>query len=577
MKQPGEAEIKQPQRIGSYWKNQKGVLAIVLVAGCVYNGFMAVGPVLQGKLIDAVSGKKGKGVIWLALLFLASVLMVQFARYFKRFYVRRFANRVAIAMRRNAYHNLLKESAPRLEREDAGNLMTRLLADVDLCAEGMRKVTTEIFDTGVLLLSYFIMMLHYDVRITLICCAFVVPAMFLAEKMKLIITRTTAALRTQSSATAAVTLESLEHLLLYRRSGRQQESAARYGHSLGKLEKVAVKAGVAENAMQPLYNSVGQLGVLPAVLLGGAKVLNGAWSVGLFSTYLTLFVAVASRASVAAKTFHAAQKARVSWLRLKPYLKEYEPWQLPPAAEEPGELVAEDLSFTYEGAAAPAFLPLSFSARPGELIAVTGPVGCGKSSLGAALSGLYSYEGSARLGGTELRALTREERAARIAWLGHEPQLFSAGIFENTGAQTTAQAEALLGEAGFGEDLAAMPQGLETPAGGGGAALSGGQQSRIALARTLAGHKNLIILDDPFAAVDAFTEEKILTRLKETCGRSIVVLISHRLRAFPLADHIIMMEKDKPALQGDHAFLMNESPVYREIYQLQQGKAGEEA
>ena len=121
----------------------------------------------------------------------------------------------------------------------------------------------------------------------------------------------------------------------------------------------------------------------------------------------------------------------------------------------------------------------------------------------------------------------------------------------------------------FEEDLNQMPQKEQTLVGNGGIRLSGGQQARIALARALGGKKPLIILDDPFSAVDTLTETAIMDQLRKNYKDSIILIISHRLSIFPRVDSIIFL--DQKVLYGNHTQMLNQSDLYRSIFELQGG------
>ncbi len=195
--------MKQPDKIINYWKKEKFVVACIVIFGLTFNSATILGPIYQGKLIDSIiSGYNLPSVVILAITFIVLIAIIQLMRYFKRFYIRRFANSTSATMRLMIYNNIMYKSIEKLDEENMGDLMTRAISDVDLCVEGMRKFTTEIFDTGVLMASYFISMLVYDVKITILSSLFIPVAMVLAEKLKKIIYKYTIAYRSKSSYVA---------------------------------------------------------------------------------------------------------------------------------------------------------------------------------------------------------------------------------------------------------------------------------------------------------------------------------------------------------------------------------------
>jgi len=162
-----------------------------------------------------------------------------------------------------------------------------------------------------------------------------------------------------------------------------------------------------------------------------------------------------------------------------------------------------------------------------------------------------------------------------IAYLGHRPELLSDTIYNNLTLGGGQKTDSVLEDVAFFKDLLAMPERENTLVGNRGIRLSGGQQSRIALARTLLDKKKIIILDDPFAAVDMKTEEAIIGRLRENYRHSVILLISHRLAIFPAVNRILLLHTDRSIEVGTHESLFQSSRLYSDIYSLQ-STAGED-
>ena len=570
---------QQPDRLLTYFKAETWPLAVVTVTGLVYNIGLAFGPVLEGKLAQCLLDIMGGTARWPAMVYLAAVyvgvtVLVQAARYFKRFYVRRFANNVNRSMKRVLYGNLLHTSREELERAGTGNLMTRAISDVDACVEGMRKFTTEVFDTGVALAAYFVLLLVYDWRLALLTGLFPPVAFFLAERMKKPVSRCAAVYKESAGRLNGATLERISGAVTYRVFGLEADRDRAYGACLADYEKKAAAANLWENTLPPLYQVVSMLGAVLILWLGGKNVAGTGWAhwdIAAFTAFLTCFTKLSVKTSKAAKLFNSVQKAQVSWKRIKPLLKDVEEApELPPAPA--AELEVSGLGFAYPGGSE-VLKHISFTARPGQIIGVTGPVACGKSTLGKAFLCELPYTGSIRFGGRELRDMTEAERASVVGYLGHQPELLSATVKENVLLGTDGPASPWLAASCLTEEVAAMPQGEDTAVGSGGVRLSGGQQARLALARTLRHKRPLLILDDPFSAVDMTTEGEIMEHLRALAGDSIILLLSHRLDRFPELDGVLWMEQGT-VLAGSHQELMETCPAYTSLYNAQKGGAG---
>lgn len=569
--------MKEPNLIKNYWLKEKKVVAMIIFFGIAFNGATVVGPILQGKLIDSILNKESLHIVFIRIaLFIGAIAFIQLARFFKRFYVRRFANSTSATMRLMIYNNIMSKDINELNDENMGNLMTRVISDVELCVEGMRKVTTEVFDTGVLMIAYLVTMITYDAKITLISCLFIPVAMKLAEVLKGVIYKYSTDYRKESSVITDLTYDSIENAILFRINGLEDKNREEYFHHLDELQRKSVKASVLENAMQPVYNVIALLGIIIVIYLGGNKVIEGSWTVGKFSTYMVMFTAITTKASKTAKLFNSAQKSRISWLRIKPYLKDYEVKDTTTDMHKKGTTIqVKNLSFSYPNREVEVIRNINFEGKTGEIIGVTGPIASGKSTLGIALLGIYDYKGSIKIDNRELRDYSEYERSEIISYLGHNTQLLSDTIYNNITLGRDKSIKEVLKDVCFNKDLESMEQGENTLVGSSGVRLSGGQQARLSLARALLNKNKVIILDDPFSAIDVNTESEIIHNLRSNYKYSIIIIISHRLTMFNQVDKVIMFHEDKKVECGTHEELINKSQLYSTIYKLQRGELSE--
>lgn len=569
--------MKEPNLIKNYWLKEKKVIAMIIFFGIAFNGATVAGPILQGNLIDSILGKESLYNVFIRIfLFIGVIASIQFMRFFKRFYVRRFANSTCATMRLMIYNNIMNKSINELNDENMGNLMTRVISDVDLCVEGMRKVTTEIFDTGVLMTAYLITMMTYDIKITIVSCLFIPIAMKLAEMLKGIIYKYSTDYRKESSIVTDLTYDTIENAVLFRINGLEDKNREEYFHHLNELQRKSVKASVLENAMQPIYNVIALLGIIIVIYLGGNKVIGGSWTVGNFSTYMVMFTAMATKASKTAKLFNSAQKSRISWLRIKPYLKEYESKNtIVDINKECTTIQVKNLSFSYPDRELEVIKNINFEVNKGEIVGITGPIASGKSTLGISLLGIYDYRGSIKIDNRELRDYSDCERSEMISYLGHNTQLLSDTIYNNITLGKDKSIKAVLHDVCFDKDLESMDKGEKTLVGSSGVRLSGGQQARISLARALLNKNKIIILDDPFSAIDMNTESEIIHNLRNNYKESIIIIISHRLTMFNQVDKVIMLDEDNKVEYGTHEELINKSELYSTIYKLQRGELSE--
>lgn len=578
----------QPDRVLSYFRAEWRVLLAVTLSGLIYNVGLLAGPWFEGRmtgcLVDILKGFGHFGdMLALAFSYVAILAAVQIARYIKRFYVRRFANNVNRRMKQTLYSSLVHKSRASLQKEGEGSAMTKAILDVDDCVEGMRKFTTEIFDTGVALAAYTGMLLAYDWRLALLCMIFPPVSYLAAEKMKKSIQWAGAAYKEQSAMLSEATLDRAQNALTYRVFGCEQERREAYEKSLTAYEKAAVKAQIWNASMPPLYRVISMTGVGFILYFGQKNVLGTGWqpwSIATFTTFLSCFTKLSVKSSSAAKLFNAVHKAQVSWNRIKPLLAQKPQKDEQKLGESKGtvnRLEVEHLSLTYPDGKK-VLNDISFTAEKGQMIGITGPVACGKSTLGRAFLCEYPYEGAIRIDGRELRKMKPDERTKIIGYLGHDPELFNDTIENNILMGDKGDAGAFLERVCMEKEVAAMDDAEQSLIGSGGIRLSGGQGKRLALARTLCHPRPILILDDPFAALDRPTEREVFAHLQKQTRTDIVLLISHRLYLFPKMDQIIWME-DGRATVGTHEELMVKVPEYQKLFasQTEAGQKGGEA
>lgn len=572
----------QPDSIAAYFRLEWLPLTLITLSGLAYNVGLLAGPWFEGRLAqclaDILGGRETAAAMTaLAAGYILVTLLVQAARFIKRFYVRRFANNINRRMKGVLYANLVRQSRGALEKQGAGELMTKAISDVDDCAEGIRKFTTEVFDTGVALAGYIVMLFAYDWRLALLCMIFPPISYICAEKMKKPVHRAGAAYKKAAAALSAATLDRAKNAVTYRICGCEDAQEARYEAALDGYERTAVRANVWQAALPPLYLAASNLSVLFILWFGAKNVLGTgwrAWDIAAFTTFLSCFMKTAVKSSKAAKLFNAVQRAEVSWKRIKPMMKT--PRALEPLAVPAAQRVeVSGLSFCYDGGA-PIFEGVSFSAQPGDIIGVTGPVACGKSTLGRVFLCERPYGGSVRIGGRELSELSPREAASTVGYLGHDPELWNDTVEENVRCGEAGDAMRFLALTALDGEVRAMERGLQTVVGSGGVRLSGGQAQRLALARTLAHPRPVLVLDDPFSALDRQTEDEVFARLKACAQDRIVILISHRLYHFPELKQIVFMQGGKAAV-GTHEALCASVPAYRALYESQTGGAAHEA
>src|SRR3954469_4986132 len=242
-----------------------------------------------------------------------------------------------------------------------------------------------------------------------------------------------------------------------------------------------------------------------------------------------------------------------------------------PAARARGEVVARDVHFSYRDDSE-VLHGISFAAGPGELVALVGPTGAGKSTIMSLLLRLYDPgAGTIELDGVDLRDVPLPWARAQMAVVPQEPTLFPTSVRENIRygrlEASDEEVERAAAAAEVLDELVADPRGLDAPLGDGGVTLSGGQRQRVAIARALLRDAPVVLLDEPTSALDAVTEQAITESLERLLEGRTAIVIAHRLATVMRADRILVIDGGRIFQQGRHAELLEEGGLYRRLHE----------
>jgi ATP-binding cassette subfamily B protein len=380
------------------------------------------------------------------------------------------------------------------------------------------------------------------------------------------------------SALNTILQENVAGIKVVKAFTREKSEEAKFDKAATALVDQQLKVSRLFTFLFPIIFMVANLGQAATIYFGGVQIINRTLTLGQwqeFSLYLVyLFLPIAQLGIIITQVGQAnASSARVFEILDAKNDVTDKPGAitLPPMN---GRVEFDKVSFRYVGGGAPVLQEVSFVAEPGQIVAVLGATGSGKTSVINLIPRFYDpTEGSVKIDGHDVRDVTLDSLRSQIGIVLQETTLFSGTIRENiafgkpdaTDDEVIAAAKA----AAAHDFIMSFPQGYDTPVGERGTTLSGGQKQRMAIARALLLNPRILILDDSTSSVDLATEVQIQNALSRLMKNRTSVVIAQRISTVVNADQILVLDKGRIVASGKHADLLEDNPIYAEIYQSQ--------
>lgn len=506
--------MKHYNKIRYYFYYLWGILVPLTITGILYDSLMSFIPRIEGDAINSIKQQNIDLIIKSALIFLGLTIFVQINRFLKRYLVRVFSNKMNYLMRNKCFNHMLSLDMAFYEQNKVGDILNKNTTDISDTCESIRKLTTEIFDTVILMIGYIVSYFLLDYKIALMSLPFVLISIIISLLLKKKVYMTTKDYKEYSSKFKDSTLNMLKNEIYFRGMGVNEKYINQYSKEVDILAKKNVKNLVYKASMESIYSSIGFIGLFFVLYFGLNNVIDGTYDIGTFTTILTTFVLIANKGAKVGKSFNAYQGLKVTWKRIKPFLEDdiekEEEYQF-----NSDGLSLIDFSYSYDDFKTPT---ITYSFNKDEKIGIVGRVHTGKSTLLKSLTGLYEYDGEAKLNGIDLKDLFKSKNQV-ISYCPSKESLFKDSIANNIELGRDGNIKEALNSACLTDSQLDINTEINPTM----VNISGGQKQRLMLARSLYHQSNMYLLDNPFSSLERSMSESISNQVLDMDGLFFIV------------------------------------------------------
>jgi len=512
----------------------------------------------------------------LVAIVIFAILRGTFA-FLQAFWGEKNSQSVAYDLRNDLYAKIQQLSFAYHDKNQTGQLMIRATDDVEKVRLFIGQALLQLVGAIILLTGTVIILFSSNVKLAWTAMPILPVALVLFMIFGTISQPLFAKVQQKLSALNTVLQENLAGIKVIKAFTREKQQQAKFHDAADATMKQAIVVARLFTFLFPLIFLIANLGQAAILYVGGRQIILGTLTVGAwqeFSMYLMyLFFPIAQFGFIITQLGQASASADRIFEILdakSDIVDKPDATKLPPVK---GDVKFDNVTFRYFGGD-PVLKNVTFEARSGETVALLGATGSGKTSIINLLPRFYDpTEGSITIDGHDLRDVTLDSLRSQIGIVLQETTLFSGTIRENIAfgkpEATLEEVQAAAKAAAAHDFIMSFPDGYETHVGERGTTLSGGQKQRVAIARALLLNPRILILDDSTSSVDVATESHIQEALETLMKGRTSFVIAQRISTVMNADRILVLDKGEVVAQGKHAQLMEEEPIYAEIYNSQ--------
>ncbi len=528
--------------------------------------------------IHALVGSDKFAILKVACLaVLAIAALDAISTYLEKYLTTSVGQWISHDLRRMVYAHIQRLSLAFHDEERTGDLISRVTSDIDAIQTFIMQGLLGILINVITLVGMIAVMFYLEWRFTLIALS-VAPILFaVVYSYTRRIKKAARAVRKKEGELTSVVQEVLSSIRVVKAFAREDYEVKRLEEESLEEVELALRARSLKAKLTPIVDLVVAVGTALVLWFGARLVLQGSLSAGVLVVFIMYLGKMYKPMQELSKMTDTYSKAAVSYERIRELLEtEKQVKDMKGAIRAPrfrGKVEFDHVSFSYVSGAS-ILENVSFTIRPGQLAALVGPTGAGKTSIISLIARFYDpLSGKIMIDDTDIRCFRQKSLRQQISFVLQETMLFRAPVWQNIAygkpeasrSEITRAAEL----ANASEFIEKLPEGYDTVLGERGMTLSGGQRQRIAIARAVIRDTPMLIMDEPTSGLDAASERLVFEALDRLIQDKTAIVIAHRLSTIRKADIIFVVQDGRIVESGRHADLLEESGLYATYYSLQ--------